>query len=76
MKIEEAKTDLEKQIILWDGVIGIGVINHDGTPAIEIAVEKANTSVIQKLKEVINHSRWHGYDVIIVPTDNFKFHNK
>ena len=36
MNIEEAKSELEKQIMFWDGVIGIGVISDNNAPVIEI----------------------------------------
>ena len=75
MNIEEAKSDLEKQIIYWDGVIGIGVINENNTPVIEIAIDKKDTTVVEKLNKLINENHWHGHKVKIVPTDEFKLHN-
>ena len=76
MTIEEAKTDLEKQIIFLDGVIGIGVVNESASPVIEIAIDKNDNSVSQKLHELINENQWQGHNVKIVPADGFKFHNK
>lgn len=76
MNIEEAKSALEKQIIFWDGVIGIGVINENDTPLIEIAIDKNDTDVAEKLNKLINESRWHGHNVKIIPADGFKFHKK
>lgn len=74
MNIEEAKTDLEKQIILWDGVNGIGVIEEKNIPIIEIAIDKTNESISEKINQLINNDQWQGHNVKIVTTDGFKFH--
>lgn len=76
MTIEEAKTNLEKQIILWDGVIGIGVIVENSTSVIEVAIDKDDKVVLQRLNELINENLWQGHNVKIVPTEGFKFQNK
>ncbi len=72
MKIEEAKSDLEKEIIFWDGVIGIGVVQESTTPLIEIAIDKEDKGVSQKINNLINNNKWMGFDVIITPTEKFK----
>lgn len=74
MTIEEAKADLEQKIILWDGVIGIGIVNENTNPVIEIAIDKNEGSIVRKLNELINGSFWNGYNVKIVPAEGFKFH--
>ncbi|MBL7909809.1 MAG: hypothetical protein JNJ41_01985 [Bacteroidia bacterium] len=74
MNIEEAKNELEKQIILWDGVNGIGVINKDNIPVIEVAIDKNHPIVSEKIKGLIKKNQWKGYNVIIVATDGFNIH--
>jgi len=73
MTINEAKNELEKMIMMWDGVKGIGVIEKNNTSAIEIAIEKSDPNVSSKINQLLTGSRWKGYDVIIVPTAGFKF---
>jgi len=74
MTIEEAKTDLEKQIIFWDGIIGIGIVNSNDHPLIEIAIDKDHKTILEKLNTIIKNNHWHKHVVNIVPTDSFKFH--
>ena len=74
MTIEEAKTELEKQIIHWDGVIGIGIIKENDIPSIEITTNKNDTTIAKKASELIKDNRWMNYPVLIVPTDEFKLY--
>lgn len=74
MNIEEAKMELEKQIIFLDGVIGVGVVNENNTPVIEVAVDKKDGAITEKLKKILINDQWRGYAVKVVPADGFKFH--
>jgi len=74
MTIEEAKTNLEKQIIFWDGIVGIGVVNSNNSPLIEIAVDKNNKTILEKLNTLIKNNNWHEYTVNITSADGLKFH--
>jgi hypothetical protein len=73
MNIEEAKSDLEKKIIHWDGVIGIGVINENNNSVIEITIDKKDETVSKKINQLITQNCWKGYNVIVVPANGFKF---
>ncbi len=73
MNIQEAKKTLENQIILWEGVNGVGIINEDNGEIIEIAIEENNSIVEQKIQQLLPEMKWHEHKVKIVSTNNFKF---
>ena len=76
MTIEEAKIDLEKHIIFWDGVTGVGVVNENNALSIEIAIDKRGDNIQGKLNELIKGDLWKGHLVKIVESDNFRPHSK
>ena len=76
MNIEEVKSQLENQIIFWDGVIGVGIISEDNVQLIEIAIERKDTTISDRINKLIDNNHWHGYRIRIVFADGFKFHDK
>lgn len=74
MNIEEAKRSLEQKIIIWDGVRGLGVVEKNAAPVIEVAFDDDNAALKEKLNELLTNGQWQGHKVELVPADGFKFH--
>ena len=71
MSIQEAKSDLEQHIILWDGVIGIGLIKYDNQECIEISIQEHHAVIESKIKALCAEKHWEGFSVKIVHANSF-----
>lgn len=74
MEIEAAKKSLEKQVILMEGVIGIGTVEEQSHAMIEVSIEKEVSGVKAKVLALLHDSTWEGHPVKITVVDQFKKH--
>ncbi len=68
MTINEAKQILEKEIIFFDGVIGVGVIETKQEQIIEIAILENHPTVEAKILELCPENLWKGYKIKVIPS--------
>ena len=74
MTIEEAKSQLEDLLLLHSAVNGIGIIEEDGAPTIEVAVKADENEIQAKIDGICPPQERQEFTIKVVRSRGFEVH--